>query len=239
VYRKVLTAWLFAVVSVALVATGCNSEPETPAAPPGLQQAPPQLTVPGAQQQAPPQAPAPTMPQAPSAQQAPQGQAAQPPAAEPPPTPLVPIEEEDDDDEDGKKVAKKKKGEGSGVCKSIPGPETNGEELLGNYLCQLDTKDLPLGIKPPPVGCRIGTTADGSLAVMPTSRSAASMRGPITETKAAGFRVDGTYAFAGNKMRIGACMMRKGAGKFRGRGQGVLNKNRASRIKFTLTMTKQ
>ncbi|MFO8070233.1 MAG: hypothetical protein R6V85_00040 [Polyangia bacterium] len=236
-YKKFLTAWLFAVASVALIAAGCNSEPETPAAPPGMQQAPPQLTVPGAKQQA----PAPAMPQAPAAQQAPQGQAAQgaadrPPAAEPPPTPLVPIEEEDDDDE---KIVKKKKGGGSVICKSIPGPETNGEELLGNYLCQLDTKDLPLGIKPPPVGCRIGTTADGSLAVMPTSRSAASMRGPITETKAAGFRVDGTYAFAGNKMRIGACMMRKGAGKFRGRGQGVLNKNRASKIKFTLTMTKQ
>jgi len=197
---------------VAAVAVGCQSEPVAPQLPVGYQM-PPIAPV------APVVAPAP-VPVA-------------PPVPEPPPTPLIPIVEETPAAPTGKA------GSGTGICKNIPGIATPGDEIVGNYMCKLDTNDLPMGITPPPFGCALRKGGDGSLSIMPMGRDAAAIRGPVTETKAAGFRLDGTWSFMNNKLRLGSCMMRKGAGKFVGNGSGILNDKKDKKIKFTLTMTQQ
>ncbi len=195
---------------VAVTSGGCKSEPVAPQLPVAIQQ--------------------PMMPSVPAVAPVPEPMA--PPAPEPPPTPLTPIVEE-------KPVAQPGKAAGTGICKNIPGVVTPGDELVGNYSCKLDTNDLPMGITPPPFGCALRKGGDGALSIMPMGRDAAAIRGPITETKAAGFRLDGTWSFMNNKLRIGACMMRKGAGTFKGSGSGILNNKKDKKIKFTLTMTKQ
>jgi hypothetical protein len=150
-----------------------------------------------------------------------------------PRTELIPISdiEEEDLDPDKPKVK-------SGVC-NLPGPDTPGDELLGNYMCNFQVKNLPFGLKPPAIGCAIRKTGDGKMAVIPTGRDAGSFRGPITETKAAGFRVQGKYKFGGNELLISSCMRMKGAGKYSGSGKGVLNGDKKNRVKYTLTMTRQ
>jgi hypothetical protein len=192
----------------AVVAGGCQSEPAAPQLPVGYQ-----MPV-----MAPVVAPVP--------------EPVAPPVPEPPPTPLIPIVEETPAAQPGKAAA------GTGICKNIPGIATNGDEIVGNYMCKLDTNDLPMGITPPPFACALRKQGDDSVRIMP-SGTAASLSGPVTETKAAGFRLDGTWSFMNNKLRIGACMMRKGAGKFVGSGSGILNDKKDKKIKFTLTMTKQ
>lgn len=216
--------------AVALVVLCCNNQPDVPlpppTAPPG--QVPPPMTPPG-------------MPPTPGIQ--PPG--AQPPVAPPvaPPTPvaeaplprteLVPIAEEEEDEPTPKKVAV-----GTGICK-LPGPETPGDELLGNYTCAFNVKGLPFGLSPPPVSCSIRKASDGSLRVKRSGGDAGSFGGAIAEHKATGFRVDGNYKFSGNKLKVGACMRRKGTGKFTGSGSGVLNGDKKNKLKYTLTMTKQ
>jgi hypothetical protein len=218
--------------AVALVVLCCNNQPDVPlpppTAPPG--QVPPPMTPPG-------------MPPTPGVQ--PPG--VQPPVAPPvePPTPvaeaplprteLIPISEEVDEPEPKKTV----KG-GTGICK-LPGPETPGDELLGNYTCAFNVKGLPFGLTPPPIGCSIGRNqkADGSLVLRGSGSGDAKIRAPIAEHKASGFRIDGKYKFSGNGLTIGSCMKRKGAGKFVGSGTGVLNKDKKNKVKYTLTMTKK
>jgi hypothetical protein len=199
------------ICTAAVVVVGCQSEPVAPQLPVGYQLPP---VAPVAPVVAPvPEPVAPALP-------------------EPPPTPLTPIVEETPVKEPGKAV-------GTGICKNIPGIVTNGDEVVGNYMCKLDTNDLPMGITPPPFGCALRKGGDGSVSMVPMGREAAAIRGPVTETKAAGFRLDGTWSFMNNKLRIGACMMRKGAGKFQGSGSGILNDKKDKKVKFTLTMTAQ
>jgi hypothetical protein len=218
--------------AVALVLWSCDSQPDVPLPPPSAMppaQAPPPMTPPG-------------MPQAPGAQppgmQPPGMPGATPPTpvaeAPLPRTELIPISDEVEEEPAPKKIPKG----GTGICR-LPGPETPGDELLGNYTCDFDIKGLPFGLKPPAVGCSIRKKSDGTLKVKRTGGEAGSFGGPITETKAGGFRVDGKYKFGGNKLTVGTCMKRKGAGKFVGSGSGVLNGDKKNKLKYKLTMTKQ
>ena len=162
--------------AVALVVWSCDSQPEVPLQPPGVLppgQVPPPMTPPG-------------MPPAPGLQ--PPG--IQPPVAPPvaPPTPvaeaplprteLIPISEEVDEPEP-KKIVKG----GTGICK-LPGPETPGDELLGNYECAFKVKGLPFGLSPPPVSCSIRKKSDGTLKVKRSGGEAGSFGGPITYDRA-------------------------------------------------------
>jgi len=215
---------------VALVILCCNNQPETPLPQPMVPpqgQVPPPMTAPGMQQ--------PGMQQ--PGMQPPGMQPATPPPAPVaeaplPRTELIPISEEEDE------PTPKKVAVGTGICK-LPGPETPGDELLGNYSCDFDVKGLPFGLKPPAVGCSIRQKSDGTLAVKGSGGDTGNFHGPIAEHKAAGFRVDGKYKFGGNKLTVGTCMRRKGAGKFVGSGSGVLNGDKKNKLKYTLTMTKQ
>jgi hypothetical protein len=163
--------------------------------------------------------------------------AAQP--AAPPPTPLIPIS--DVQEEETAETPKGKGGKFAGIDKALPGPETPGDELVGNYSCSLDGKGLSLGpLKLPAFGCRIYRADDGTLRLGPTSRSATSLSGKITDTKATGFFISGTYNFPGNKMDVKARMKRQGtSNNFSGRGRGRLNEDKANQITYTLTMTRK
>ncbi len=210
------------IISVAsFLAVGCNNQADVPL-PPAVQ--PPPVQVPGMTP--------PTMPGMPTAPVATAPVAAPPvvetPVVAPPPqTELYPIEEDE--------PAAKKVSVGTGVCK-LAGPETQGEELLGNYQCVIDTKDFPFGLKPPPFGCRVATAGNGKVKLMPQGqRSGMSM----SETKLTGFKLDGKYEFSGQKLSINTCMRTKGPGKYKGSGSGILNGDKKNRVKYTLTMTRQ
>ena len=212
------------VVMVALVAAGCNntqdqqlpSAVQNPvqiptAAPPGVATAPTTPTT--APVAATPVATAPV--------------ATAPTVAAPPQTTLIPVEEEKTTSSGG----------GTGVCK-LKGPETNGDELIqNNFMCSLKVKNMPFGLNPPSFGCRVKRTGGGKLVLISTGSGNAGMT--LSETKLAGFKIDGTYTFSGQKLRISSCMRAKGVGKYSGSGNGVLNGDKANRLKYTLTMTKQ
>ena len=188
----------------------CNAQQEAPL-PPATQQ-------PTAPQAIPPQpiAPAP---------------APAPIVAALPATPLVPVVAEPDT----KSTGKIKKGI-VGIDKPLPGKETSGDELVGNYTCTIKTGDLPLGISPPPSGCKIYKAGDGSLKMGSNGNG---ITGDVTSPKASGFFIIGKYQLPGNKFNIKARMSRKGVGNFSGKGRGVLNGNKAKAIKYTLTMKKK
>ena len=200
-----------ALALAALVAFGCNSEPQ----------------------------PLPQLPQA----MVPQPVVAQPIVAQPvappvvqtppPETPLVPIAEPVAD-----AAGKTGTGGGGGIDKAITGPKTTGDELVGNYTCAITSKEFPFGLNPPASGCRIYKAGDGSLKIGPVGRQAG-ISGSISDPKAAGFHVVGTYNLSPIKLDIKARMLRKGAGKFVGKGRGVLNGDKANQINYTLTMTQQ
>jgi hypothetical protein len=199
---------LSALALVALVAFGCNNTDQPL---PQLPQAviPPPVVAPVAP---PPVAPPPVV-QAPP----------------PPETPLVPIAEP--------AVANTgKTGTGGGIDKAISGPATTGDELVGNYQCQITSKEFPFGLNPPASGCRIYKAGDGSLKIGPVGRQAG-ISGSISDPKAAGFHVVGTYNLNPIKLDIKARMLRQGANKFSGKGRGVLNGDKANQINYTLTMT--
>lgn len=199
---------LFVVIIIALA--GCNNAPDMQL-PPATQ--PPVMAPPIAPPVAPP--------------------VIQPPVAvvdttpPPPDTPLIPV------------VADKPKTGGgtggTGVCK-LPGPATPGDELVGNYMCNLDVKGLPFGFKPPAFGCRIVATGNGKFRLTPNGQ-----RGgfTITETKLSGFKLDGKYSFSGQKLQVNTCMRAKGPGKYRGSGSGILNGDKKNRVKYTMTVTRQ
>ena len=194
--------------ALVVLAVGCNNEPQLPQLP--------QAVVPQ------PVVPQPVVPQP----------VAPPVVVAPPPpeTPLVPIEEP---------VAVntgKAGGQGGGVDKAIGGPATTGDELVGNYTCAITSKEFPFGLNPPPSGCRIYKAGDGSLKVGPSGRQGG-VSGSISDPKAAGFHIVGTYNLSPVKLDIKARMLRKGAGKFSGNGRGVLNGDKANQIGYTLTMT--
>jgi hypothetical protein len=205
-FRSVACACALAIT--ALVVFGCNTEPQPL---PQLPQAviPPVVTAPVV---APPVV-------------------APPPVVTPPPpeTPLIAIAETEP-------VTTGKTGGGGGIDKAISGPATTGDELVGNYTCQITSKDFPFGLNPPPSGCRIYKAGDGSLKIGPVGRQGG-ISGTVSDPKAAGFHVVGTYNLNPIKLDIKARMLRQGANKFSGKGRGVLNGDKANQISYTLTMT--
>jgi len=205
-------ACLCALALVALVTFGCNNEPQ-------------QL----------PQLPQPVIAQPVIAQPVVAPPVVAPPVVQTPPppeTPLVAIEEPA-----AAETGKTGKG-GGGVDKAISGPATTGDELVGNYMCAITSKEFPFGLNPPPSGCRIYKAGDGGLRIGPVGRQAG-ISGTISDPKAAGFHVVGTYNLSPIKLDIKARMLRKGANKFSGSGRGVLNGDKANQINYTLTMTQQ
>ena len=154
-----------------------------------------------------------------------------PPVVTPPPpeTPLVAIAEP-------VVAGTGKTGGGGGIDKAISGPATTGDELVGNYTCQITSKEFPFGLNPPASGCRIYKAGDGSLKIGPVGRQSG-ISGSISDPKAAGFHVVGTYNLSPIKLDIKARMLRQGATKFSGKGRGTLNGDKANQISYTLTMT--
>jgi hypothetical protein len=232
VTKKILGKLLFVAV-IALYFTACQSDP-VPGAPTG-----PLPPAPGV---LPGQPGAPQLPGAPGVipPGVPPTVAPVLPPAAPPPTPLIPISEATEEDD----LANKPKGKGGkfgGIDKALPGLETPGDELVGNYSCRVDGKGLSLGpLKLPEFGCRIYRADDGTLRLGPTSRSATSIAGKVTDTKATGFFILGTFKFPGNKMDIKARMKRKGvSNEFSGRGRGRLNDDKQNQIKYNLIMKKK
>lgn len=206
-------ACLGALALVALVAFGCNNTADQPL----------------------PQLPQAMVPQ-PVVVQPVFAQPVAPPVVQTPPppeTPLVPIAEPV-----AATTGKTGTGTGGGVDKAISGPKTTGDELVGNYTCQITSKEFPFGLNPPASGCRIYKAGDGSLKIGPVGRQAG-ISGSISDPKAAGFHVVGTYNLSPIKLDIKARMLRQGASKFSGKGRGVLNGDKANQINYTLTMTQQ
>jgi len=155
----------------------------------------------------------------------------QPVVAPPPATPLIPVDEEP-------VAATGKTGTGgAGIDKAISGPATTGDELVGNYMCQITSKEFPFGLNPPASGCRIYKAGDGSLKVGPSGRQGLS--GSIQDPKAAGFHLVGTYNLSAIKVDIKARLLRKGGNEFSGKGRGVMNGDKANQINYVLTMTQQ
>ena len=145
-------------------------------------------------------------------------------------------------DEGGNEVAEPSKGGGKGgsIDKPLPGEETGGDELLGNYTCQVDSKKLQLGpFKTPPFGCKIFKAGDGKLKVASSAEGAGSIKGSVTDSTAAGFFINGKYEVAGNNLKIRARMKRKDEKKYVGRGRGRFNDDKANQINYKLTMTKK
>jgi len=161
-----------------------------------------------------------------------------PAPAAPPRTELVAIEQPAATvDVPGTGVKKPAADKGDNVDAPIAGPATEGDELLGNYTCAITSNDFPMGISPPPSGCRIFRAGDGSLKVGPTG--GAGLKGNITDPKAAGFHIQGTYNLGPlGKFDLKARMARKGEGDFAGAGKGALNGNKEKEMKFKLTMTR-
>jgi hypothetical protein len=186
---------------------------------------------------------------APQAVQVPQVQIAPPvqqapvvqPVAAPPPTPLLPLAEEVAETKGSSGISSKLP-KVDGVDVPLPGKQTEGDELIGNYACVLDAKDLPLGpFKLPALGCRIYRADDGSLNLGPTSRGIAGIRGTIQNPTEAGFFVTGGYKFPGNELGIKVRMQRKPGAQvvYSGKGRGMLNDDKNTKKDYTLTMTKK
>ncbi len=199
------------------LATACNSE-QPPVQP---VQVAPQIPV------QPPVAPvapvAPAAPVEPATDTAPAAAPALVP--EPTPTPSTP---------------KKSTGTSTNIDKPLPGKETSGEELIGNYMCAIDSKQLQLGpFKAPPFGCKITPTGDGGLRLSSTSDSSGSIKGTIQNQTDAGFFVNANYEMAGNALKIKARMTVAGPGKYSGSGQSTINDDKSTKISYKLTMTKQ
>jgi hypothetical protein len=148
----------------------------------------------------------------------------------------MPIGESDD-----QVAVPSKGGGGAGIDKALPGIETSGDELLGNYSCKVDAKKLQLGpFKAPPFGCKIQKSGDGSLKVASSSEGTGSMTGTVKDSTAVGFFIVGKYEVAGNTLAIKARMKRQGVeDKFVGRGRGRFNDDKSNQINYKLTMTKK
>lgn len=181
------------------------------------------------------QAPAPP-PQAVAPAPAP---AAPPPAAvpaQPPATPLVPVAEGNNTG-----VTAPSTGGGGGkvsIDKALPGAKTSGDELLGNYSCAVDAKQLKLGpFKAPPFGCRIFKAGD-DLKVASTAEGAGSIKGTVQDPSEGGFFITGKYEVAGNALAIKARMKKKGD-TYAGSGRGRFNDDKSTQMNYTLTMTKK
>ncbi len=162
-----------------------------------------------------------------------------PPAAvpaQPPATPLVPVGEGSNTG-----VAAPSAGSGGGkasIDKALPGAKTSGDELLGNYSCAIDAKQLKLGpFKAPPVGCKIFKAGD-TLKVASTAEGAGSIKGTVQDPSESGFFITGQYEVAGNALTIKARMTGTGD-KYVGKGRGRFNDDKTTQINYTLTMTKK
>ena len=174
------------------------------------------------------QAPAPVQPPPAPVQPTPLPVAEPPPAPQPPATPLAAVEKET-----------KSSGGGGSIDKPLPGNKTNGDELLGNYTCKLQSKDLPFGLQPPGTGCRIFRDGKDNLRIGPTDRDSG-LQGNIQDTKTSGFFVVGKYEMVGNTLSIKARMKKKGAKKYSGNGRGRLNDSKGKQqINYMLIMTKK
>ncbi len=161
----------------------------------------------------------------------------------PPPTPLVPIAEavEEQSANKGGRQAKRKSG-GDSIDKPLPGNKTGGDELVGNYSCKLNSKDLPLGpFKLPGFGCRIFRANNGDLRIGPSSPGIAAIRGKIDNPTDTGFFIAGGYQFPGNKLSIKVRMKRKAGAKpeYAGKGRGMLNKDKSTKKEYTFEMKKK
>jgi hypothetical protein len=202
-------------ILLGLVITGCKTESAAP--PP-----PAPVAVPQAAQPAPP---------APVAQPAPTPA----PAAAPPRTDLVPVEQPA---APASVTAKHGKGKGGGnVDAAISGPKTEGDELLGNYSCQITSNEFPMGLNPPASGCKIFKDGSGKLRIGPTG--GIGIKGTINDPKAKGFHIVGKYNVGIGSFNIKTRMLRQGASKnFAGRGKGYMNNNKDKQMKYKLTMTR-
>jgi hypothetical protein len=214
---------------VALVIIACDNSPAVPLPPPPAQAPPPMM----------PQG----MPGMPGMQGMPGMPGMQPGVPTPPTPPVAPVAEPplprtelipiSDVVPEPDKIVKVKKE----VC-NLPGPASPGDELVGNYQCNLKLDKPILGLQPPAFGCAIKPGSEGKFFVTNTSRDV-TLKGPITETKAAGFRVQGTFKYTALELAIGSCMKTKGVGKYKGSCNAVLNQDKKNKLKCTLEMTRQ
>lgn len=155
----------------------------------------------------------------------------------PPATPLIPVS-----DTPAVEPETPKKGTSSGgsVDAPLPGKGTSGDELLGNYSCSIESKQLSIGpIKPPPFGCKITRSQSGELKMASSSEGAGSMKGTVTDPKEGGFFVSGKYEMSGNTLAIKSRMKLVSPGKYKGSGRGVFNDDKSNKIDYKLTMTRQ
>ncbi|MDD5307636.1 MAG: hypothetical protein PHU25_09990 [Deltaproteobacteria bacterium] len=162
-----------------------------------------------------------------------------PPVVTPPPppaTPLVPVANE-------VAAAPEAKGTGSSdnVDKAIGGKTTTGEELAGNYTCEVASKELPTGpMKLPGFPCIIKNSGDGTFKLTSRAAGGLNLGGTITGATDQGFFVVGTFKFMGNKMDVKSRMLRQGkADKYKGKGRGMLNDDKKVMKQYELTMTRQ
>ncbi len=214
-HHKTVNLSVVALSGAFLLLTACKDQ----------QPAPPAQTPPPAQ----------VAPAAPAVPTAPVQAAA--PAA-PPATPLIPVD--DTPPAVAPITAPKSTGAGAGIDKAIPGKETSGDELIGNYACAVDSKQLSLGpFKVPPFGCKIFRSGDGSLKIASSAEGAGSFKGSVANQTAAGFFVNARYEVAGNSLVIKARMTTAGAGKYAGRGRGRFNDDKSNQINYKLTMTRK
>jgi hypothetical protein len=153
----------------------------------------------------------------------------------PPATPLVPVGDAPATEESEPTPRK-----GDSIDTPLKGPATPGDELVGNYSCDIDSKKLSIGpFKTPPFWCKIFKAGDGSLKLASTSEGAGSMKGDIKDSTAEGFFVIGKYLMAGNSLAIKVKMKLKGPGKYSGKGRGRFNDDKTNAIDYILTMTKK
>ena len=196
-----------------LVACNSNEQSAQP-----VQTAPPAQVAPAV----------PTVPAAPTAVAAP---------AAPPATPLIPIS---DEPAVAAPAPKKSTGSGSSIDKKLPGSETSGDELIGNYSCDVNSKQLSIGpFKTPPFGCKIYRAGDGSLKVASSAEGAGSFKGNVNNQTAAGFFINGKYEIAGNALTIKSRLTTSGVGKYSGKGEGKFNDDKSNKIKYTISMTRK
>lgn len=168
--------------------------------------------------------------------------------AAPPATPLIPLSEEE-----GEAVATKgSKSKGTTKPKvptgvdevdiPLPGKKIEGDELIGNYGCQVDAEGLPTGpFKLPALGCRIYRAEDGTLKLGPTTKNIAAIKGNIQNPTDAGFFIVGGFKFPGNSLDIKTRMQRKPGDPvvYSGKGRGALNDGKGMKTSYTFTMTKK
>ena len=218
----------FSAILALVLVTGCNNQqeqqlPQTPALP----QAQPQLPAAPPIQTPPVAAPGVPLAAAPAVAVAPT----------PPATPLIPVGDIDETPAPAASTAKKKLG--GGIDKPLPGPATSGDELVGGYTCQINSKKLQIGpIKLPPFGCRIYKSSDGTLRIGSTSQGAGSLKGTVQDQTAVGFFISGKYEMSGNSLQIKAKMKLSGATQYVGNGRGRLNNDKKTQITYKLTMTR-